>query len=85
MIANPEEAATLAVKRAIDGTDRATNLEVIRLRNAATVSPLTSKNGLGAFDLESLQKAADAYRKLEMIEREIRIADVVATDLLPGR
>jgi NitT/TauT family transport system substrate-binding protein len=85
MIANPEEAATLAVKRAIDGTDRATNLEVIRLRNAATVSPLTRKNGLGAFDLESLQKAADAYRKLELIEREVKIADVVATDLLPGR
>src|SRR6478736_1349655 len=29
MIANPEEAAGLAVKYAIDGTDRATNLEVI--------------------------------------------------------
>src|SRR6185369_15182491 len=33
MIANPDEAAGLAVKYAIDGTDRATNLEVIRLRN----------------------------------------------------
>jgi len=85
MIANPEEAADLAVKRAIDGTDRATNLDVIRLRNAATVSATTAKNGLGAFDLESLQRAADAYRKLGMIERDIKVSDVVSADLLPPR
>ena len=84
MIANPEEAATLAVKRAIDGTDRATNLEVIRLRNAATVSAATNKSGLGTLDLVSLQKAADAYRKLGLVERDIRVSDVVSSDLLPG-
>ena len=85
MIANPDEAATLAVKRAIDGTDRTTNLEVIRLRNAASVSPATRKNGLGTLDLEAMQKAADTYRKLGLIERDIRVSDVVSTDLLPGR
>ena len=85
MIANPEEAASLAVRRAIDGTDRATNLEVIRLRNASSVSPATARNGLGAFDLRSLQAAADAYRKLGLVEREIKVADVVSTELLPGR
>ena len=85
MIANPEEAARLAVKRAIDGSDPALNLEVIRLRNASTVSPLTQRLGLGAMDLPSLQAAADAYRKLGLIERPIRMADVVASDLLPGK
>ena len=85
MIANPEEAATLAVKRAIDGTDRATNLAVIQLRNAATVSAATSKDGLGTLDLPSLQKAADAYRKLGLIQQEIKVSDVVSSDLLPGR
>ena len=85
MIANPEEAATLAVKHAIDGTDRAVNLEVIRLRNAASVSDITRRNGLGAFDLDSLQKAADAYRKLGLIEREIRVSAVVGADLLPQK
>ncbi|MEY4653372.1 MAG: hypothetical protein RI884_1953 [Pseudomonadota bacterium] len=85
MIANPEEAARLAVKRAIDGSDPALNLDVIRLRNAATVSPLTQRLGLGAMDLPSLQAAADAYRKLGLIERPIRMADVVASDLLPGK
>ena len=85
MIASPEEAARLAVTRAIDGSDPALNLEVIRVRNTASVSPLTQRLGLGAMDLPSLQTAADAYRKLGLIERPIRMADVVATDLLPGR
>ena len=85
MIANPEEAADLAVKRAIDGSDRATNLDVIRLRNAATVSASTAKNGLGAFDLDSLQKAADAYRKLGLIGHDIKVSDVVSAELLLPR
>ena len=84
MIAAPDEAATLAVKRAIDGTDRGTNLEVIQLRNSASVSDLTRKSGLGAFDLESLQKAADAYRKLGLIEHPIKVSDVVSAELLPA-
>ncbi|ARP97600.1 ABC transporter substrate-binding protein [Bordetella genomosp. 13] len=81
MIANPEEAATLALKRAIDGTDREVNLEVIRLRNAATVAP---GRALGAFDLPLLQKAADAYRELGLIQRPIDMASVVDAGLLPG-
>ena len=85
MIAMPEEAAQLAAKRAIDGTDPAINLEIIRLRNASSVSAATQKNGLGAFDLESLQKAADAYRKLGLIERDIKVSDVVSAELLPPR
>ena len=85
MIANPNEAATLAVKRAIDGTDRAINLEVIALRNAASVSDATRSSGLGSLDLDSLQKAADVYRKLGLIEREIKVSDVVSSALLPGR
>ncbi len=85
MIAQPEEAARLAAVRAIDGSDPGLNLEVIRLRNASSQSALTQRQGLGALDLGSLQQAADVYRKLGMIEKNLRMADVVATDLLPGR
>jgi len=81
MIAQPEEAATLAGKRAIDGTDHAISLEVIRLRNAASTA---AGRPLGTFDLDSLQKAADAYRALGLIEKPIDIAAVVDTGLLPG-
>ena len=85
MIANPEEAARLATKRAIDGSDPAVNLEIIRARNASSVSAATEKGGLGAFDMDSLQKAADAYRKLGLIQHDIKVSEVVSQDLLPGR
>ena len=85
MIAKPEEAAQLAVKRAIDGTDPAMNLEIIKLRNAATVSELTRRNGLGFMDVASLQKAADTYRKLGLVQKQLDVSKVVSQDLLPGR
>lgn len=85
MIAKPEEAAQLAAKRAIDGTDPALNLEIIRLRNAASVSELTRKQGLGALHIASLQAAAETYRKLGLISKPIDVSKVVSQDLLPGR
>lgn len=85
MIANPQEAAKLAVKRAIDGQNEAINLEVIKLRNLSAVSPLTQKQGLGAIDVETLQKGADAWKKIGLIQRELKMKDVVSADLLPGK
>ncbi|GAB3647548.1 ABC transporter substrate-binding protein [Ramlibacter alkalitolerans] len=85
MLARPDEAAQLAVKRAIDGTDPALNLEIIKLRNAASVSALTRRNGLGALDVASLQAAADTYRKLGLVGKPIDVSRVVSQDLLPGR
>ena len=85
MIAEPAEAAQLAVKRAIDGSDPQLNLELIKLRNASSVSALTRDQGLGALDLVSLQKAADVYRQLGLVQRPLDMAQVVAVDLLPGR
>jgi len=83
MLANPQEAAKLAIKRALDGQNEAINLEVIKLRNLSTVSPLTDRQGLGAMDVDTLQKAADAYLKIGLIEKPLRIRDYVAQDLLP--
>ena len=84
MIAQPQEAATLAARRAIDGSDPALNLEVIKLRNASSVSDLTRRQGLGALDVASLQKAADIYRQLGLVQQRLDIAQVVASDLLPA-
>ena len=83
MIKQPDEAATLAVKYAIDGKDVAVNREVIGLRNLASVSATTRKNGLGTFDMAVLQKAADTYLALGLVQRPIKVADVVSQDLLP--
>ena len=85
MIREPAEAAALAGKRAIDGSDAELALEVIRLRNASSVSELTRRQGLGAIDVASLQKAAEVYRQLELVRNPIDMRQVVATDLLPGK
>ena len=85
MIASPEEAARLAVKHAIDGQNPAINLEVIKLRNQSSVSTLTQKNGLGTFDMAAFQKGAQAYKAFGLIQRDIKVTDVVSQDLLPGR
>jgi NitT/TauT family transport system substrate-binding protein len=85
MMASPEEAARLAVKHAIDGQNPAINVEVIKLRNQSSVSPLTQKSGLGTFDMVSLQKGAQAYKAFGAIQRDIKITDVVSQDLLPGK
>ncbi|QNP49306.1 ABC transporter substrate-binding protein [Diaphorobacter aerolatus] len=84
MIAHPDEAATLAGKRAIDGTQRDVNLEIIKLRNAASLPTAGGVARLGNFDLAALQKGADTYRALGMIQRAIQVTDVVDTSLLPG-
>ncbi|MEN2429828.1 ABC transporter substrate-binding protein [Comamonas sp. F1-6] len=76
MMANPEEASVLASKYAIDGTRRDINLYVIRLRNASSM-PAVQGQPLGSFDMAALQKGADAYRALGMVQRQIKVADVV--------
>lgn len=83
MVANAEEAATLAGKYAIDGTQRDINLDVIRLRNASA-QPVQAGKPLGSFDLAALQKGADAYRALGMVQKQIKVSDVVDTSLLPA-
>lgn len=85
MMDHPQEAAKLAVKRAINGQNEAMNLEVIRLRNATSVSPLTRKEGLGALDVEMLQKGAQAWKRIGLIQHDLNMADVVSSDLLPPR
>ena len=84
MIRSPDEAAKLAVKVAIDGQNPAINLEVIKLRNASSVSALTQQKGLGAIDVETLQRGAQVYRQLGLIQRDLRMHEVVSQDLLPG-
>lgn len=76
MMANPEEASVLAGKYAIDGTRREINLDVIRLRNASSM-PAVQGQPLGSFDMAALQKGADAYHALGMVQRQIKVADVV--------
>lgn len=82
MMASPEEAAQLAAKRAIDGSDPSLNLEIIKLRNASSVSDFTRRNGLGMIDVASLQAAANTYRQLGMLGKPLDVSKVVSNELL---
>ena len=83
MIDNPEEAARIAVERAINGRDEKLNLDIIKLRNIATVSETTKAKGLGHFDIDVMQKGADTFKQLGLITKELDMASVVRSDLIP--
>ena len=85
MIDRPDEAARLAVTRAINGRDEAINRGIIDLRNAATVSDTTARDGLGHFDLPVLQRGADMMRGLGLLRNPIDAAAVVRSEMVPRR
>jgi len=85
MMHSPQEAAKLAVKFALDGQNEAANLEVIKMRNASSISSTTQQKGLGAFDMTVIQKGANAYKAFGLIQRDLKVADVISQDLLPSK
>ncbi|MBT2756829.1 ABC transporter substrate-binding protein [Mesobacillus foraminis] len=82
MSENPEEAAVLAEEYAIDGKDEKQNLEIIKLRNASSVSPETEERGLGAIDSKILQEGADTYQQLGLVKNKLEMDQVVSEELL---
>lgn len=77
MLDNPEEAAQLAVKHAIDGKDQAHNLTLIKLRNAASTPLSGDLAELGLIDFANLQKAADMYYELGLIGHPLDLTRAV--------
>ena len=55
------------------------------LEPCTSVSPLTRQKGLGAIDVETLQKGARAWKQIGLVERELDMKAVVSQDLLPGK
>jgi NitT/TauT family transport system substrate-binding protein len=85
MIEHPEEAASLAMKYAIDGKDEQQNLQIIKLRNASSVSEETNEKGLGTMDVNVLQQGADTYQKLGLIQNRLKLEEVVTEELIPKK
>ncbi|QGQ44934.1 ABC transporter substrate-binding protein [Metabacillus sediminilitoris] len=85
MLNNPDEAASLAVNVAIDGKDQANNLEIIKMRNASSVSSATDEKGLGSFDIDVLQKAADTYQRLGLVKNRLNMDEIVTEELIPKK
>ncbi|MBB6444079.1 ABC transporter substrate-binding protein [Bacillus benzoevorans] len=82
MVKHPEEAATLAKKAAIDGKDEKVNLEIIKLRNASSISAGTEENGLGAMDVSVLQQGADTYQRLGLVKNKLDMSQVITEEFL---
>lgn len=80
MLDNPEEAATLAKKFAIDGQDEKQNRAIIDIRNT---SSLQEGHELGYTNLEDMQQAIDVYEELGLIDGPIDIKKYMTNDLLP--
>lgn len=85
MIHNPDEAASLAAAYAIDGKNETSNLEIIKLRNKSSVSTTTEERGLGTFDMEMFQVAADTYRRLGLVENPLNMKNIVTEELIPKK
>ena len=83
MISQPEEAAKIAVNRAINGRDESVNLEIIKIRNISAQSDTTKARGLGHFDLDVLQRGADAYLEHGLIKSKLNMTQVIKSDLIP--
>jgi NitT/TauT family transport system substrate-binding protein len=73
MLDNPAKAAELAVKFATDGQDVKRNLEIIKIRNASTVSEGTGKHGLGWFDLEVLKRVEKTFLELGLLKKPVDV------------
>ena len=83
MIAEPEEAAKIAIDRSINGRDEKVNLEIIKIRNISAQSETTKAKGLGHFDVDLLQKGADTFLALGLINAKLDMARVIKSDLIP--
>ena len=76
MLDTPGKAAELAVKYATDGQDVKRNLEIIKIRNASTVSEGTKKHGLGWFDMEVLRRVERTYLELGLLKKRLDVESV---------
>jgi NitT/TauT family transport system substrate-binding protein len=83
MIAQPEEAAKIAIDRSINGRNESVNLDIIKIRNISAQSETTKAKGLGHFDLGVLQLGADAYLAHGLIKSKLNMRQVIKSDLIP--
>ncbi len=83
MIAEPEEAAKIAITRSINGRNEAVNLAIIKIRNISSQSETTRSKGLGHFDIDLLQKGAETFKELGLIKADLDMRALIKSDLIP--
>tara|TARA_B100000676_G_scaffold313025_1_gene390781 strand:+ start:1930 stop:2901 length:972 start_codon:yes stop_codon:yes gene_type:complete len=83
MIAEPEEAAKIAITRSINGRNEGINLAIIKIRNISSQSETTRSKGLGHFDIDLLQKGAETFKELGLIKADLDMRALIKSDLIP--
>jgi len=81
-IKNPDEAAAITAKVAIDGKDPVRVLGSLKLRILCSQNANTRKNGLGWIDVGPLQECAKIYRAAGFIKNDIDMGPMVTNDLV---
>jgi NitT/TauT family transport system substrate-binding protein len=82
MLEHPAEAAQLAVKYAINGKDPQQNLEIIKIRNASSISEDTQRHGLGWFNLDVLEQVDRTFRELGLLQRPLDMRQLFTNELV---
>jgi NitT/TauT family transport system substrate-binding protein len=83
-IDQPDKAAEIAKKYAVDGADVAKNLEIVKLRNISSVNDDTKKNGLGWFNFDTLKQVEQALFDLGLTKNRVEVSQVFTNELLQG-
>jgi NitT/TauT family transport system substrate-binding protein len=81
-IQNPEEAAKIAIKYAIDGTDEQRNLSIIQIRNQTSMNEDTDQYGLGWINTEVLQQAEEVYLKIGLLKQHVDVNKIFTNELV---
>jgi NitT/TauT family transport system substrate-binding protein len=79
---NVEQAVQIAVKNGLDVTDVGPATEVVRAFNDASQSDATKQFGLGWFELDVIQKAADLYTGSGLLQKKIDVSQFFTNDLV---
>lgn len=78
MMEHSDEAADIATKHAVDGSNETRNKEIIAIRNK------TSKNdkGLGTFDFTVLKEVEASYVDMGLLQNQVNIENLVTNELV---
>ncbi|WP_232311153.1 ABC transporter substrate-binding protein [Robertmurraya korlensis] len=75
---NPDEAADIAAKHAVDGSDVTRNKEIIAIRNKTSLN----NNGLGTFDFTVLKEVEASYVEMGLLQKPVKIEELATNELV---
>jgi ABC-type nitrate/sulfonate/bicarbonate transport system substrate-binding protein len=81
-IKNPQEAAEITAKVAIDGKDPVKVMGSLKLRILTSQNAVTREHGLGWIDTGPLKACAKIYKEAGFINNDVDVTALVTNDLV---